>query len=183
MEHQPRPGGDLPTPEQREHLRITTVILPANEHEPLRQADLGVADVQDYQRIIDGYIEAVSLDAPSSTLYCNEEGKPASLPFNRRATMLLWAHQPALRFFDYIAGDALLVGPMDDQGDDTDVPDAFMDMFFRAKRLRVEVQTRSEPRWQANELRFAHWTDVYGYVLQLAQRWTQIEDMRVMPDD
>jgi hypothetical protein len=97
--------------------------------------------------------------------------------------MLLWAHQPAFRFFDYVAGDALLTGPVDDRGDDTDVPGEFVNMFFQVSRFRAEVQTRGDPGWYGNELRFDRWTDAYGYAIDLAQRWSQVEDVRVMPDE
>jgi hypothetical protein len=185
MEHQPRPGGDElpPTPEQREHLRINSIVIPADEHEPLRQADLGIANLQEYQQIVDGYIEAISLDDPSSTLYCNEEGKQAGLRMNPRATLLLWAHQPAFRFFDYVAGDALLTGPIDEHGDDTDVPHDFVQTFFQATRFRTEVQTRGDPGWYGNDLRFHRWTDAYGHVLNLARNWSLVEDVRVLPDE
>jgi hypothetical protein len=185
MEQQPHSrGDDQPfTPEQREHLRINSVVIPADEDEPLRQGDIGVANTSEYREIVGGYLEAVSLDSPSSTLYVNEQGKLNDLPINPRATMLLRAHQPALRFFDYIAGDALLTGPVDEQGDDTNVPDEFVNMFFQARRFRAEVQTFGDPGWYGNQLHFDSWTDAYGYVLNLAQRWTQVEDVRVVTDE
>ena len=91
MENYPPEGGlNQPlTPEQREHLRINTIVIPADEHEPLRRGAVGVANVRDYQQAVGGYIESMSLDNPSSTLYVNEEGKQAGLRINPRATMLL----------------------------------------------------------------------------------------------
>jgi hypothetical protein len=146
------------------------------------RAEIGIADLADYQQAVRGHIETISLDTPSSTLYANENGKTNDLAINHRATMLLWAHQRAFRFFDYIAGDALLVGPIDEQGDDTDVPDQFVNMCPKPLASVPKVQTRGDPAWHGDDVRFDRWTDAYSYVLQLAQRWTQIEDVCVVPD-
>jgi hypothetical protein len=71
------------------------------------------------RRLVDGYIEAVSLD--SADMYCNEEGRLMNLPLNFRATKLNLS-----RFSEHkgqasigIVGDVLILGSVDSQGYNT----------------------------------------------------------------
>ena len=73
-----------------------------------------VGTLDDYQKIVGGYIEVVVL-ADGCSMYVNEEGKLDGLPVNAAATVLV----PG----DVIVGNVLIVGPTDDEGDDTDIPD------------------------------------------------------------
>lgn len=66
--------------------------------------------------IVGGYIEAVYLDG--ATAYVNEEGKLLGLPKNIWATNLAHAHH-AVYADDYIAGNMLIVGNSDDEGEMT----------------------------------------------------------------
>ena len=184
MEHEPIGGGEPQpaNPERRERLLINSVVIPADDSEPLRYHQIRASNLDQYRDAVSGNLEVVSLLRPSSSLYCNEEGKLLGLCPNGRATMLLWTHFPALRFRDYIAGDALLTGPVDPDGWDTDLPEDFTQM-FAASELRLEVQTYGDPQWYGNEQRFGNWTAAYAYALELARRWALIEDIRVLPTD
>ena len=66
--------------------------------------------------VVHGYIEAVYLDG--ATAYVNEEGKLQGLPKNMAATDLAHAHE-AIYTDDYIAGNMLIVGNCDDDGEMT----------------------------------------------------------------
>ena len=70
-----------------------------------------------YQKVVEGWIELVP-NPHGVTVYCNEEGKIHGLPPNYRATALFgdW-----LQPWDIIAGNVIVVGPPDDDGDDTDL--------------------------------------------------------------
>lgn len=50
-------------------------------------------------------------------MYLNEEGKLSGLPVNVTATALTRDLLPA---YDVIVGDVILLGPPDDEGNDTD---------------------------------------------------------------
>lgn len=182
MEHIPIEGGEdqPPSAEQREALHINAVVIPADDNEPLRQQQIETSNLDQYRDAVGGNLEAISLLRPASSLYCNDEGKLLGLRPNGRATMVLWTHFPALRFRDYIGGDALLTGPMDTEGWDTDLPEDFTRV-FEANELRIEVQTYGDPAWYSNEQRFGTWTTAYAYALELARRWTLVEDIRVLP--
>jgi len=67
------------------------------------------------QAAVGGWIEYVptQLDV---TLYCNEEGKIEGLPPNRTATALFGT---MLMQHDYLAGDVVIIGPPDAEGNDT----------------------------------------------------------------
>lgn len=184
MEHlRPEGGGDgHPTPERHEDVRISAIVIPADEQIPLRQDRIVTSNLDDYQRLVGGHLEILTFESPPATMYLNSEGKNLELPVNRRATMLLWAHDQRFRYLDYIAGDAFLVGPVDAHGDDTGVSDEFVHRLLEARHFRVEVQTRGDPQWYGNELRFDDWTEAYGYVLELGRRWTQVEDLRIVPE-
>ena len=171
------------SPEEGERLKIHSIIIPADNELAMRQAEIGASHLPDYQAVTGGLIELVGLDNPPSSLYFNEEGKLLELPMNRRATLLLWMHNPAFRMRDVIVGDALMVGSVDSEGYDTSVPDELAKMLFEAKRFRPEVQVYGEDAWHGNQRRFDNWMDAYGYVLDLERRWTQVRDVRVVPEE
>lgn len=170
-------------PEEGERLKIHSIVIPADEESAMRQAEIGASHLADYQAITGGLIEHIELQNPLSSLYINEEGKLLELPVNRRATLLLWMHNPAFRMRDLIVGDALLVGPADSEGYDTNVPDALTATLFEAKRFRTEVQVHGEDGWHGNDLHFDNWVNAYSYVLDLERRWTQVRDVRVVPEE
>ena len=54
---------------------------------------------------------------------------------NKRATLLLWAHNPAFRYRDVIVGDVYLVGPVGRHSTDTSVPDEYVERLFRGETV------------------------------------------------
>lgn len=67
-----------------------------------------------FQAVVGGYIEGIFRQ--DFTIYVNEDGIMMRLPKNERVTEFL--HYPYPLF-----GTALIVGPADDEGTDTDVPE------------------------------------------------------------
>lgn len=184
MERTPHQGGETPrTPEQGELLRINTIVIPAGDRQPLRLDQVNPTSLGDYQQLVGGHIETVPLDDPPTNMYLNEEGKLDQLPINARATLLLWMHNKAFRYNDYIAGDAFLTGPINEDSTDTSVSADLVRMLTEAGQFRVELQTAGDPEWYGNLRRFDAWTDAYAYALTLGQHWSQVEDMRVVPED
>lgn len=174
------------TPEQGEALHINSIVIPADEEQPLDQCQLKPTSLADYQERVGGYIEGVDLLRPPARMYVNEEGKVRGLPMNRRATMLLWMHNRAFRYGDVIAGDALLVGPVGKESQDTAVPDEYTQMLFEARSFHVEVQMRGDqqPRlmWPLDS-----WYEAYGFALAWAmgpddRQRPDVADIRVVPD-
>lgn len=169
-------------PEEGERLRIGAVVIPASEEYDVRKDDIGSSNLPDYQRRVGGLIEHIGFEQPAASMYINEEGKINELPINRRATLLLWMHNRAFRYQDVVVGDALLTGPADGKGNDTNVPDQLLQVIFDAKRFRPEVRVYGEEGWHGNNRRFDNWAHAYSYVLDLGHRWTSVEDVRVVPE-
>jgi hypothetical protein len=65
------------------------------------------------QGAVGGWIEAVDI-SETLTLWCNEEGKLLGMPANPFATKL---SSEAIQTSDWIAGNAVLTGGVDDEGD------------------------------------------------------------------
>ena len=68
---------------------------------------------------VGGYIECVAL-SEQMDLWCNEEGKNEGLALNLLATRLF---QEAHGRIDYIAGDAVITGGIDDDGNSLGLTD------------------------------------------------------------
>jgi len=79
------------------------------------------AELEDYQRAVDGYIETVSLD-DHHDLIANEEGLIQHLPMNLLASAI--AKRP-------LVGDVVIVGFDDASGDFVDVDDSIVDSIRR----------------------------------------------------
>jgi len=73
-----------------------------------------VMTYDDMVGVVHGYIEPVYLDG--ATAYVNEEGKLEGLPKNQVATDIAHAHN-AIYGDDWIAGNMLIVGDCDDEGE------------------------------------------------------------------
>lgn len=81
-------------------------------------------DYKSYQAVVGGYIEGVI--GSTATMYVNEEGLLMGLPPNPLATLF------AQRILDrsvVLVGTALILGPGDSEGNDTDVRPAVVDYF------------------------------------------------------
>jgi uncharacterized protein DUF3846 len=160
---------------------ITAIVIPVDLDQPVRRQHLHKSDLDGYRQIVGGNLEAVTLVTPPASLYLNEEGKLDGLPFNHRATALLWAHNSAYRDRDVVVGPAFIVGPPDRRGDDTSAPDGLVDLLFNTERYRIQVQTVGTSGWHCNDVVFTDWFAAYQWVLDLAQRWTLVAEVRVIP--
>jgi hypothetical protein len=81
-----------------------------------------------------------------------------------------------------IVGPAYVVGPTNRHGYDSSAPDDLVELLLHTERYRVQVQTNNRPEWNDNELVFTDWLEAYGYGVDLAQRWTVVDEVRVIPE-
>lgn len=160
---------------------ITAIVIPVDPGQPIRCQQFERHDVDAYRQIVGGNLQIVGLDRPPAAMYLNEEGKFNRLRVNHRATSLLWVHNSAFRGNDVIVGATLIVGPPDRHGDDTSAPDDLVDLLTNTARYRVQLWTRSEPRWSSDNQVFTDWAEAYCYAVQLAETWEVIEHVRVVP--
>lgn len=98
---------------------MRAAIIPADPAQPIRIEDI-TADYKALGAIVGGFIEAVGARIIGASMYVNEEGKIHSLRRNDRATIIAHLSQ-SIRSTDYIAGDAVLLGLYDDEGNDTEL--------------------------------------------------------------
>lgn len=164
-------------------MPITAIVVPVDVKEPIRLEEINRHDLNAYRRLVgNGPIEMLNLDRPAASLYLNESGKNRGLAFNPRATSLVWVHNSLMRGRDVIVGPAFIVGPVNRLGDDKTVPDDLVNLLFKTKRYRVEVQTVNDSSWNGNGLAFDNWYAAYVYGIELAQRWRLVEEVRVIPE-
>jgi hypothetical protein len=161
---------------------VTAIVIPVDLDEPVRQQQLNNSDLDAYRQIVGGHLQVVNLIQPPASLYLNEEGKLEGLAVNLRATALLWVHNGAYRERDVVVGPAFIVGPPDRRGDDTSAPDDLLELLFDTERYRMQVKTINGTGWHGNELVFTDWFAAYRYVLDLAGRWTLVDEVRVIPE-
>lgn len=80
-----------------------------------------------FQAVVGGYIEGVF--GRVATVYVNEEGLLRNLPMNPAAT--LFVNRILGHLGTRLFGTALIVGPDDGEGNDTDVRPAVVDYFIQ----------------------------------------------------
>lgn len=79
--------------------------------------DLSFAGMQE---LVGGYVELIKFGR-SGCAYLNEDGKGLGLPYNRLATLLCLYFRVGLAPGDFIVGPLIITGPLDRDGNDTDI--------------------------------------------------------------
>ncbi len=87
---------------------VQGIIIPASNAKDMRTIELW--EVEDYQKVVGGWMGALDISDFGCTMYLNEEGIIRGLPYNRRATYLWWYHVPHAPGQARLAGDAAVVG-------------------------------------------------------------------------
>jgi hypothetical protein len=161
---------------------LTAIVIPADPDHPARLEQFDRRDLDAYRRLVGGNIEVINLGRPPASLYFNEEGKLLGLSLNLRATVLLWAHNSAFRGRDNILGDAFILGPPDQEGDDTSAPEELVTLLFQTERYRVLVKNQGDDRFYGHLPVYDSWFTAYVRGVELAQRWSQIEEIQVVAE-
>lgn len=80
--------------------------------------DLADGSLEKLQNAVGGYVQAVDL-SEGVTMWCNEEGKMMNLPHNPFGQTFWEIAFPVSEFgrTDYIVGDIVITGGVDDEGD------------------------------------------------------------------
>lgn len=164
-------------------MNISGVFIPYDEEQPIKVIDIPRGEYTAIQAIIGGVFGVINIGRPTpSSIFIHDEGKIVGLPLNRRATMLLWASDSRWWHQDVIMGDAFILGPPDDEGDTTGIPEDFKQLLLDTEEYKMEVQTTgSGDAWAGNQLRFNDPFDALNYVLGLAERWHAVEQVRIVP--
>ncbi len=88
----------------------------------------------DYNAFVDGWIESLTFPNGCS-LIINSDGKLIGFDLNTRASLLSEYLFSPDSFDDYIAGNAILVGPTDENGNTTSVTEDVIQFFINMKWL------------------------------------------------
>ena len=95
---------------------MKVAVIPADGD--VRFEDVPRIDLDYLQSRVGGHIEALRIPGTGINLYLNEEGKLLGLAVNERADAIAWRTR-AVSFSGVIVGDVVVVGPVDEQGNDT----------------------------------------------------------------
>jgi hypothetical protein len=111
------------------------MIQPDNTYE-VREIE---QDIRTWQRLVGGYIEAVTTD--HCIFWCDEDGKYKEQPCNTLATYLWWKISPEMETQDVLQGTVLVTGLDDgDQGDSLPVPDEVLELFGCIEQINRETE-------------------------------------------
>lgn len=108
------------------------LITPENEIEVLDE-DFDLKTIQSY---LGGWIQVINFgpDNPHFFAYINEEGKLNGLPENEIVTTFWYNSGERILLGDVIVGNALFFGQVDDEGNETDVPDDLIEFFQMVRK-------------------------------------------------
>lgn len=88
------------------------------------------------QAFVGGLIEVVPT-ADRMSIVINEEGKFVADPVRNEGATALQMAGHGLHPGDYIAGDALVIGPADDEGETTDLPEEYLHRIAQVTGMQV----------------------------------------------
>lgn len=156
------------------------IVIPALSDEPMRLEEF--KKLSDYQDAVDGLIQVIDLTTPEGTLYVNEEGIVKTLPYNSRASMFAAVHNRAYLWNDpIILGNAIVLGPPDDEGRTQDVPGELVEILLNTPLYKILVQTVDDKEaWNGNQRRYDEMHDAYEAAVRLAHVWGAVERVKVV---
>ena len=94
---------------------------------------------------------------------------------------LWWLHSPGVRGHDILVGDVALIGSRGGAGSTTSLPADFIELLLETANYKIEVRTITEPKdWYGNQARFETYFEAGIYAINLVERWSQVQDVRVV---
>lgn len=179
---------------------VKGLVIPALDTDPLAVREF--TQIEDYQKAVGGWIEAVDIPALGITIYVNEEGLIHHLPFNSRATFLWWYHVPAARNVAMLVGKAVVVGPPDQNGDNTDIPDGILGVLTARESWGVLLNiaeaepvdpgadwtsrvvaplVKGDPRWFASQVEYTDYFAACAWAMILENHWASAQETKIVP--
>ena len=98
-------------------------------------------DLDQIQQEVGGYISSVSFGDKKYFAYINDEGKLMNLPENVIATDLWYDSGQTILLGDYLCGNAVFFGEVDDEGNDTDAPKELWNELEKVVTRRHRINT------------------------------------------
>lgn len=118
--------------EYRKSLRAVVVKTDGSVNEVFAEWDY-----EQLSQEVGGYIEAVNYGNQPYFAYINEEGKLLNLDENHLATELWYMSGQRILIGDYIAGDAVFFGLVDEDGNNTDAPIMILEQLRKIEKDRI----------------------------------------------
>lgn len=118
--------------EYRKSLRAVVVKTDGSVYETFAEWDY-----EQLSKELGGYIEAVNYGDQPYFAYINEEGKLLNLDENHLATELWYMSGQRILIGDYIAGDAVFFGLIDEDGNNTDAPIMILEQLRKIAKDRI----------------------------------------------
>lgn len=159
---------------------ITGILLPCEEEQPVKRVEFDAENHTTIQEMVGGTFEAFNLDEPPASILANDEVMLWSLPFNHRATVLLWQHAKGLRGKAYISGDAVLTGMPDGRGRTKSVPQQLIELLLETKSYAVEFLHHPDGPWSRKGVPFDNWFDAYNYAIIHEETFATVRNARVI---
>lgn len=159
---------------------ITGILFPCDEEQPIKRVEFDAESVETIQSMVGGSFEAYNFDTPPASILANDEAMLWSLPFNLRATVLLWQHAKGLRGRAYISGDAILTGAPDGRGLTKSVPGELAELLLDTETYAVEFLHRPDGPWSRKSLTFSDWLEAYNYAIIHEETYATVRNARII---
>ena len=119
---------------------MTRMLVVTQQHSEVVDIDITLASLRGF--LDNGYLEAIYGWHPYGewSCYLDEEGKLKGLPVNETATLLAAQAGWAGAMSDVLCGTALFLGPADEEGFDTAVPDWLVVLANSIRPVRNKTQ-------------------------------------------
>lgn len=160
---------------------IKAVVVPSGIDLAAYVVDIDPADVYAYRRYIGGgelaYLELTSW---RTRMYVDRSGDLRVKSLNARATSLAWLAQKNTQHRPMLAGGALLTGELGGHGQDTSLPAEILTLFTHRGLFAIEAMLHRDDRWMSNSYQYPGWYEAVREAVNMADRWEQFRDVRVV---
>jgi hypothetical protein len=150
---------------------VRSIVIPHN-------AALGpflaeVAELGDFQYLVDGWLEPLELPALGVTVYLSESARREHRPLNCRATAFWWLYSADPASYPLILGDVVLTGA------GGDIPEPVIEQVFSRDEFVLQVHPRDCDAWYDTYGRFSNIFDAAVWCLLLEATMLQGAEFRV----
>ncbi|MBT0774176.1 hypothetical protein KIH74_34845 [Kineosporia sp. J2-2] len=168
---------------------LVAIVIPEGLDRPVWLAHITGPLTSAVRQLVGGPAERIHLTRPPASLFVRQDRLRQQLPLNPRASLLALAHEATQvrgsdRHPGHVIGPALLLGSSPAPGPDAGAPPELAQLFRHGGPFAVQVTVFGEPdRWHGNAFTFDDVFEAYAHAVDLATRWTQVQDVRVRPAD
>jgi len=123
---------------------IKALVIPADDERDMYVVDLEQESSYQMREIIGGWFAASEGREVPITLWYHDEGKILDLPMNNRATCVWWSADRRFLRFDYMAGDVIITGLADDDGETQGCPDDFLGLVSKTEGCSFSIHAHHQ---------------------------------------